>query len=1106
MYRVQSIFKKKNKNELIKSFISIKQTKNHLNLAGAINGNNIEVVGLWLISRDKQNHIKVSEDTFPATNFNFSIGLEYLIQLLKNKSDDVLFDWYFKIRQPYSQLTKVERASNNLETFKINGEIYAEQFLRCGRFQHSQVDDLDFYYKNEDKLINYLTVKGNLSIAINQYVDSPTRIQVERFKAKESRLQVEGKLFTRNAKILNGEIFLKGRKTNQLLNSTNIQFQHLTAETKSTFGLNRYYFKAWIELKDGDYFLEEDIYDLFLKLDLHDHLETKYVRIGRPTFRARFFLKDFYLKGAKEAIIVNPYFTFKYNNLSLEVYKYPMDTFLYLRKLLRWSWLIKLLNLNKNVWIVGERIYKAQDTGYAFFKYMRTKHPDKEVYYVIDKESPEKRNVEPLGNVLDFKSRAHIFNTLIAKKVISSHHPDYLYPLRTNIFKKKVKATKVFLQHGVMGTKNMVANYGKNAEGFETDLFMVSSDFEKKMIVEDFGYSPQDVFVTGLSRFDTLFTTDIQKKRQVLIIPTWRDWITSDDAFFESEYFERYNLLIHNKRLHQLSQTHGFEIIFCLHPNMQRFSHYFQNDYIQIIHQGEVDVQQLIKESSLMITDYSSVGFDFSFLYKPVLYYQFDRERFIGNRPSHLDLNEDLPGEICFQLDELIQLVESYANHNFIMKKKYEDRADRFIKFRDLSSSERIYNVINKAKVSKRFLETPRINMILDELFRRYRESKYYFPSMRLFYRIGSKLIPVDKRLIVFESGLGKQFGDSPKNIYEEIVRQELDYKKVWIYNQPVRFADPHTTRVERLSPKYFYYLLRAKYWVNNQNFPTYLTKRPETTYLQTWHGTPLKKMLYDINEVQGRSDDYVERVGAATKNWDYLISPSPYATNAFKSAFRYDGKILEIGYPRNDIFYNDQQHKLAKKIRSKLHLNQNKKVILYAPTFRDDQTISKNRFFFEINMDLNAMKDKLGEDYVVLLRMHVIVNNRIQIEDSLQDFVYNVSGYPDIQELLLATDILITDYSSVMFDFANTGKPMLFYTYDLENYRDRLRGFYMDLEQEAPGPLVYNTNEIINSIKNIDRIKDIYRKKYYDFQQKYCLLDDGLVSKKVVDLVFKTD
>src|SRR5690606_3330694 len=140
--------------------------------------------------------------------------------------------------------------------------------------------------------------------------------------------------------------------------------------------------------------LDEDIYDLFFKLDLHDHYEDKYVRIGRPTFRARFFVKELFAKNDREANVINPYFTFKLSNLSFEIYKYPLDAFHYLRKVMRWSWLIQLFNRNNDTWIVGERTYKAQDTGYAFYRYMRTEHPEKNVYYVIDRNSPERKNVE----------------------------------------------------------------------------------------------------------------------------------------------------------------------------------------------------------------------------------------------------------------------------------------------------------------------------------------------------------------------------------------------------------------------------------------------------------------------------------------------------------------------------------------------------------------------------------------------------------------------------------------------------------------------------------------------------------------------------------------
>src|SRR5699024_8010862 len=361
------------------------------------------------------------------------------------------------------------------------------------------------------------------------------------------------------------------------------------------------------------------------------------------------------------------------------------------------------------------------------------------------------------------------------------HYPHYLYTISTPTIRRQVKADQVFLQHGVMGTKNMVGNYGKKAAGFDTDFFIVSSDFEKEIIVNDFGYDSENVFVTGLSRFDTLFKKDVEKKRQILIIPTWRDWIITDEMFFDSEYYERYENMINNKELHGLAAKYNFKIIFCLHPNMQKFSKYFENDSVEIINQGEVDVQYLIKESALMITDYSSVGFDFSFLHKPVLYYQFDRSRFIGKRPSHLDLDNDLPGEVCYTENQILKLVEEYAEIGFKMKPKYERRADKFINHKDQNSSERIYHVIRNNKVKRTFLDNPKVAMLLQVLFNKFRKSKYYFPSMKLFYKIGSILIPVDKKLILFEICLGKQFGDSHRNIYDEIIEQNLEYKKVWV-------------------------------------------------------------------------------------------------------------------------------------------------------------------------------------------------------------------------------------------------------------------------------------------------------------------------------------
>lgn len=1092
----------KNKTKL-KQQLLIEQNHEHFYMKGLLRDTN-KVSELWIFSRNKAVSLQIASME-PSHQFEFRVPLTTLLHKVLDKHETT-YDWYLKVTAPFEELSEVKQLDPSITIIEKDDRKFAEHFIRLGRFSDTQIQINSFYKEKDDTLLNYVTTKGNLSLVINEEPHTPIRIQVDKFKRRQSKLVLEGKIFTRNAVVQGSEFILQGRDSGEEISSSTTEFQLRTERVRRKFGLNQYIYRAEIdlELANSGKMLAEDIYDLYFKLAIHDQHEPKYVRIGRPAFRARFFLKDLFIKNEQEAAVIRPYYTFKAKNLSLEVTRFPVENFYYLKKMMRWSWFIRLANNKKNVWLVGERVYKAQDTGLAFFRHIRTNHPEQNAYYVIEKDSPERKNVEKYGNVLEFKSKEHIFHSIIAKKVISSHHPDYLYPIRTNAFKAKVKADKVFLQHGVMGTKNMVANYGKNAPDFDVDFFIVSSDFEKDMIVNDFDYDAKDVFVTGLSRFDTLFANDVEVKRQILVIPTWRDWLVSYDAFIESEYYARYQDLINSDTFHMLAEKYHFHILFCLHPNMQKFTEYFENEHVQVISQGEVDVQQLIKESALMITDYSSVGFDFSFLHKPVIYYQFDRDRFIGKNPSHLNLDEDLPGNIAYERDKILKLIEEYASNDFAMLEHYKHRANKFIKYRDQNSSERIYQVVINNKAAHPLFQSNRLSILSTGAFNKYRRSKIYFPVMKLFYRFGKVMIPVDDKLVLFESGIGKQYSDSPRMIYEELLKRNLDFKYVWVNNGSQRFNSDHTIRIKRLSPAYYYYLLRARYWVNNQNFPTYITKRSKTTYLQTWHGTPLKKMLYDMESVHGRSDDYVERVGNAVKNWDYLISPSQYATKAFRSAFRYEGEVLEVGYPRNDIFYKEERAEVAELTRIRLGLPKDKKVVLYAPTFRDYETSKKNKFKLDLHLDLHKLKEELGDEYVIVLRMHTLISNKITINEDLEDFVINASTYGDIQELYLITDILITDYSSVMFDFANSGKPMLFFTYDFELYRDNIRGFYLDFEAEAPGPLVYHNDEIIDSIQNIEKVNREYAEKYQAFREKFCSLDDGEATERVVDKVFE--
>ncbi|GAA4956008.1 hypothetical protein GCM10023224_47140 [Streptomonospora halophila] len=356
---------------------------------------------------------------------------------------------------------------------------------------------------------------------------------------------------------------------------------------------------------------------------------------------------------------------------------------------------------------------------------------------------------------------------------------------------------------------------------------------------------------------------------------------------------------------------------------------------------------------------------------------------------------------------------------------------------------------------------------------------------------------------ILFDSYTGRQFSDSPHSIYSELRSRGswADHPMSWLVK------DGQVNLPEDLSPvrhngrDFYEALARTSHLVTNSRQPAWFTRRPGQVVVQTWHGSMLKRIGFDIENIRGKSRDYHEKLAWETRQWDYLVSPSPWATPILRRAFRFEGEILETGYPRNDIFFSARRDEIAERTRRRLGLPEGKKVVLYAPTWRDDKYYTRGKHKLDLHLDLRRMYEKLGDDHVLLVRRHPRVVDSVPIVG--RDFVYDVSLYPEIMELFLITDVLVTDYSSMMFDFANTGRPMLFFTYDIESYRDNLRGFYFDFEETAPGPLLRHSDDVIGALLDADEVADRYAGTYKAFTDRFCPLDDGGASARVVDRVF---
>lgn len=369
------------------------------------------------------------------------------------------------------------------------------------------------------------------------------------------------------------------------------------------------------------------------------------------------------------------------------------------------------------------------------------------------------------------------------------------------------------------------------------------------------------------------------------------------------------------------------------------------------------------------------------------------------------------------------------------------------------------------------------------------------------------KHLLVKKRLkenwVLCESFFGKNYSDSPKYIYEYISSNYPDkYKFIWVINKKDTAIPYNHIKVKRFSLKYFYYLARSKYYIFNGRQPEWTIKREGNVFLQTWHGTPLKKLVFDIDDISSATARYKRQVYNQSRAWDYLIAPNQFSSETFRRCFLYDKEMLETGYPRNDILHSSFKTEKANRIKKELGIPLDKKTILYAPTWRDDEYYAKGKYKFTLQLDLSLLKEQLGKDYVILLRTHYFIADSLDVT-GLEGFAYNLSKYDDIAELYLISDVLITDYSSVFFDYANLRRPMLFFMYDLEKYRDILRGFYIDIEEELPGPLLSTTEEVLNAIIHIDKVEEMYKDKYSIFYDKYCAWEDERASEIVAQKVF---
>jgi len=336
-----------------------------------------------------------------------------------------------------------------------------------------------------------------------------------------------------------------------------------------------------------------------------------------------------------------------------------------------------------------------------------------------------------------------------------------------------------------------------------------------------------------------------------------------------------------------------------------------------------------------------------------------------------------------------------------------------------------------------------------------------------------------------FESFNGRQATCNPYAIDRELARRHPEIPRYWGVVDASIPVPEGSVPVVRGSEDWWRARQTSRYVVTNEWLKNRYEHLPNQVVLQTWHGTMLKRIGLDRAQL-----DLLTRrslLDERTK-WDFLLSQNPHSTDIFRTAYAWEKEIWEEGYPRNDALTNES----GQRVRRLLGIREGQTALLYAPTWRDNLT---EMVTF---LDVARLAADLGEEYVVLLRGHS--RTMLYGADVHVPGVVDVTSYPHITDLFLAADAMITDYSSVMFDYSATGRPMIFFVPDLDDYRDSLRGVYFDLSEVAPGPVLATQDEVLDAIRRMGKDAAVHRPRYEAWRQRFNPHDDGRAAERVLE------
>lgn len=623
----------------------------------------------FVIENLKESQIKLSNNginkSFDSVNGKIVIKFEDLQELLKEKNQPL----FFKSQHDEDIIVNNEIhkfGHTSIKKKKATYYIYITKENKIAVIYNKRPALLNFYNKNG--------VLEDVNVVNNQLI---MKMSFECYNYKPT--YIEGKIKVRNKDI---EIIVNGKiiDINQNMNTFKV-----TAQLEIKLEELEYLFLGDVPF----YKYNSDIYDISINYQIDEMLISKYYARLKFSQQNKYLINDENWLEFSDTfmLLCRPYPTI-YGNLSMRFIPVPKDTYQYYI-----SGSVMQRDNNKESIVCLEYPEKAQENGLIFFKWLVKKYGKKlNIYYLISSASNDLENLKGYENhIIYYKSKENLAIAYNASVICHSHSAGYVLPFATNKTEQMInQKNRVFLQHGIIGSKDVSSIYGRKPNDKIADLFVVSSNRERELVHKDYGFENNEIILTGLPRFDEVIKTRKDKykkfknKNKILIMPTWRTGMHtfSDEKFMESNYYKEFQTLINNPKIYKLIEEKGYKVSLYLHRNFQVFNKLFSSEYIEILSERDHDVKDLLAEYQVLITDYSSVGLDFALMHKKVLYY---RPKEILGDDFVEETTDLLPGKVITTQDELMsELI------NTSMYKEHKNNLDKIYKYSDKKACKRI--------------------------------------------------------------------------------------------------------------------------------------------------------------------------------------------------------------------------------------------------------------------------------------------------------------------------------------------------------------------------------------------------------------------------------